>query len=118
MVVTAETLTIETRDETVIRITADGDDAPATYEQLLAVGDPQKVLGRAASIVYVTEEERIEFAGDAELSQASDRFTGQRITYDLRERRVAADAGEDGERMTFTISPSRLRGSGGTDPGT
>ena len=113
MVVTAETLTIRTADDAVTRIVADGDAEPATFVQQLEPGpatDPDlQVRGRASQIVYVTNEERIEFEGEAELSQATDRFEGQRITYDLRERRVNASAGSDGERMTFVLDPARMR---------
>jgi lipopolysaccharide export system protein LptA len=90
MIVTAETLTIRTADDAVTRIVADGDGEPATF-------------------VYVTNEERIEFEGEAELAQSTDRFEGDRITYDLRERRVNARAGSDGERMTFVLDPARMR---------
>ena len=107
LIVTAETLTIETAEDAVTRITADGDADPATFVQQL---DPDlKVQGRAAQIIYFTAEERIEFEGDAELTQASDRFTGNQISYDLQARRVNASAGAEGERMTFTLDPSRLR---------
>lgn len=114
MVVTAQTLTISTDDDAVTRITADGggDDAPATFTQQLEAGpatDPDlQVRGRAAQIVYLTAEERIEFEGDAELSQATDRFEGDRISYDLRARRVNASA-RGGERMIFTLDPTRMR---------
>ena len=107
MIVTAETLRIETRNDEVTRIVADGDEELATFEQQLEVTDPDKVLGRAASIVYRTLEERIEFTGDAELAQSTDRFTGEEISYDLRERKVDASGGE--ERMTFTINPRSVR---------
>ncbi len=112
MVVTAETLTIQTAEDAVTRITADGDDEPATFVQQIEPGpasDPDlQVRGRATQIVYVTTDERIEFEGDAELAQATDRFEGDRISYDLRARRVNASAG-GGERMTFTLDPTRMR---------
>lgn len=112
MVVTAETLTIETADDAVTRITADGDDEAATFVQQIEPGpatDPDlQVRGRAAQIVYLTTDERIEFEGEAELAQATDRFEGERISYDLRARRVNASAG-GGERMTFTLDPTRMR---------
>ncbi|MEE4298368.1 MAG: lipopolysaccharide transport periplasmic protein LptA [Pseudomonadales bacterium] len=121
LVVTAETLTISTDDDAVTRITADGDgdDEPATFTQQIEAGpatDPDlQVRGRAAQIVYLTAEERIEFEGDAELSQATDRFEGDRISYDLRARRVNASAG-GGERMTFTLDPARMRRREGERP--
>ena len=113
LIVTAETLTIETAEDAVTRITADGDADPATFVQQLEPGNPDdpdlKVQGRAAQIIYFTADERVEFEGDAELTQASDRFTGNQISYDLQARRVNANAGAEGERMTFTLDPSRLR---------
>ena len=113
MIVTAEQLTIRTAADEVTRITADGDERPATFVQQIEPGpatDPDlQVRGRAAQIVYLTADERIEFEGDAELAQATDRFEGERISYDLRERRVNASAGDDGGRMTFVLDPARLR---------
>lgn len=119
MVVTAETLTIQTDEDAVTRIVADGDEAPATFVQQIEAGpatDPDlQVRGRASQIVYLTSDERIELEGEAELAQATDRFEGDRISYDLQARRVNASAG-GGERMTFTLDPTRMRRREQSDP--
>lgn len=107
--VTAATLTIQTVEEAVTKITAKGDPdgEPAHYQQLPAAGDPP-VVANAATIVYDTSDARIELDGDAHLSQADDRFEGDHISYDLRARKVAASATRDDGRVNFTIRPDRI----------
>lgn len=117
--VTAETLTIETDEgDTVTRITAEGDPEgePARYQQQPEPAS-ELVQAQARTIVYFTGAERIELSGAARLRQARDEFEGERITYDLRERKVAAEAGRDDERINFTIDPSRTRPRTDGDPG-
>jgi lipopolysaccharide export system protein LptA len=115
--VTAATLTIETDDDdAVTRITAEGEPEgePARYQQQ-PEPDAELVRAQARTIVYFTGDERIELSGKARLRQAQDRFEGDRITYDLRERRVAAQAGREDERVNFTIDPARTRSSADDD---
>lgn len=109
MQVTAATLTIETEDEAVVRITAEGESGgePAHYEQQPAV-DQELVRARARTIVYLTADERIELQGDAHLRQSEDRFEGDLIRYDMQARKVTASSDRDSSRVTFTIAPERL----------
>lgn len=111
--VTADTLVIETEDESVTRITARGaaDGEPARYRQLPAK-DEEPVEANAATIVYLTTDERIELDGNARLSQAEDRFEGDRIVYDLRAQTVAATSTREDSRVNFTIRPERIPGAG------
>ena len=109
MRVTAATLTIETEDEAVVRITARGAEAgePAQYEQQPAV-DQELVHARARTIVYLTADERIELRGNAHLRQSEDQFEGDLISYDMRARKVTASSEGDSGRVNFTIAPERL----------
>jgi lipopolysaccharide export system protein LptA len=109
MQVSAATLTIETEDEAVVRITAEGTQGgePAHYEQKPAV-DQELVRARAGTIVYLTADEHIELRGDAHLRQSEDRFEGDLIRYDMRARKVTASSDRDSGRVTFTIAPERL----------
>jgi lipopolysaccharide export system protein LptA len=109
MRVTAATLTIETERESVTRITAEGapDGEPAHYQQQPTV-DEELVLADARTIVFHTDEDRIELEGDARLRQAEDRFEGDRISYDVRARKVAASSEREDGRVNFTIRPERI----------
>ena len=124
--VTADRLEIRTDRARVTRITAEGaeDGEPARYRQIPREGE-QPVRASAETIVYDTTTETIELSGDARLEQAEDRFEGDRISYDLRTRKVAAEAGRSGAPVRMVIEPSRLReeaaaeeaGSGGDGTG-
>ncbi|MEE4383519.1 MAG: lipopolysaccharide transport periplasmic protein LptA [Pseudomonadales bacterium] len=108
--VTADRLEIQTDRARVTRITAEGaeDGEPARYRQIPREGE-QPVRASAETIVYDTTTETIELSGDARLEQAEDRFEGDRISYDLRTRKVAAEAGRSGAPVRMVIEPSRLR---------
>ncbi|MEE4381863.1 MAG: lipopolysaccharide transport periplasmic protein LptA [Pseudomonadales bacterium] len=121
--VTADRLEIRTDRARVTRITAEGaeDGEPARYRQIPREGE-QPVRASAETIVYDTTTETIELSGDARLEQAEDRFEGDHISYDLRTRKVAAEAGRSGAPVRMVIEPSRLReetgngaGEGGAD---
>ena len=101
--VQAETLTIEFKDEKVVRITAQGE--RASYEQKLQP-DQSTVVADAKTIVYHTQEERIELIGDARLTQDENEFRGERIRYDVRAGKVEATAPPDGA-VEMTLKPTR-----------
>ena len=109
--VRAARLIIETDAQQVQRITAEGDrdqNLPARYEQTPEPG-AEPVRARAHTIIYYTDEGRIELLGAAQLEQAEDRFEGDVISYDLTTRKVAASAGADGAPVRMVIEPARLR---------
>jgi lipopolysaccharide export system protein LptA len=116
--VTADRLEIQTDRARVTRITAEGaeDGEPARYRQIPREGE-QPVRASADTIVYDTTTETIELSGDARLEQAEDRFEGDRISYDLRTRKVAAEAGRSGAPVRMVIEPSRLREETGDGAG-
>ena len=101
--VTADTMTIELEDERVIRVTAEG--RRAHYEQRLAEERPE-VMADADTIVYHTQDERIELRGNARLSQEPNEFSGEIINYDIRAGRVDATATESGG-VRMTLQPAR-----------
>jgi lipopolysaccharide export system protein LptA len=104
MQVTADTMTIEIADEQVVRITAQG--SPSHYRQLLETDEPE-VLADANTIVYHTQEERVELKGNARLRQDPNEFSGELIQYDIRARKVdASSLGSGGVRMTFKPPPA------------
>lgn len=107
--VLAHRLTIHTRDQNVTRIVAEGspDGEPARYRQIPEV-DAAPVQAHARTITYLAGDERVELEGAAHLRQQDDTFSGERITYDIRDRRIAATGGRDGQPVTMTIQPGRI----------
>lgn len=101
--VRADTMTIEIHDEKVVRITAEGQQA--RYEQQLR-SDQSRVIAGATTIVYHTQDERIELIGDASLTQDDNQFRGERIRYDMRAGKIDAAAPVNGS-VEMTFKPSR-----------
>lgn len=106
--VLAHRLTIHTRDQSVTRIVAEGvpDGEPARYRQTPEV-DAAPIRAHARTITYLASEQRVELEGSAHLQQQDDTFAGDRIAYDIRDRRIAASGGRGGEPVTMTIQPGR-----------
>lgn len=106
--VLAHRLTIHTRDQSVTRIVAEGipNGEPARYRQIPEV-DAAPIEAHARTITYLAAEQRVELEGSAHLRQQDDTFAGDRIAYDIRDRRIAASGGRGGEPVTMTIQPGR-----------
>ena len=98
MRVTADEMTVEYRDQKVVSITAHG--SPATYQQQLD-GSRGQVKADARTIVYYTQDERIDLQGEAFLSRGGDEIAGEHIRYDIVEGKVEAESGEQPVRMTL-----------------
>jgi lipopolysaccharide export system protein LptA len=97
--VTADTMTIALADEQVVSITAEGEQAH--YQQRFEADAPE-VRAEADTIVYHTQEERVELRGNARLTQDPNEFSGEVINYDIRAGKVdARSTTSGGVRMTF-----------------
>jgi lipopolysaccharide export system protein LptA len=97
--VTADTMTIALADDQVVSITAEG--KRAHYQQRFEANAPE-VLAEADTIVYHTQEERVELRGNARLTQEPNEFSGEVINYDIRAGKVdARSTASGGVRMTF-----------------
>lgn len=101
--VTADTMTIELDNEQVVRITAVGQ--RAHYQQRLSLDQPE-VLADAETIVYHTQDERVELIGDAHLTQDPNEFSGEVINYDMRAGKVDAKATTPGG-VRMILKPAR-----------
>ena len=101
--VTADTMTIELANERVVKITAEGD--RAHYQQQLEHG-ASEVVANARTIVYFTQEERVELIGMAHLSQEGNEFSGEVIRYDMRAGKVDARA-QTGGGVKMTLQPAK-----------
>lgn len=101
--VTAETLTIDLQDgKKVLRITAE--DTPAHYQQQVEEGK-DLVRARALTIIYHTQDERVDLKGEANLEQEGSTLTGDLIVYDIVAGRVDATA-EREEPVRMVLQPA------------
>ena len=79
---------------------------PATFEQILR-DDDDAALGRALTITYDLVLDQVVLSQNAFLSQGEDQITGDTITYDVKQERVIADAGENQDgRVRIRLTPS------------
>lgn len=102
--VTGEEMTVVWQDKKVIRITATG--TPAHYTQQIKA-DKGQVRADAKTIVYYTQEERLQLEGDAHLNQEGNTISGDLIRYDIVAGKVAA-TGDGPVRMTLQpVSPEQ-----------
>jgi lipopolysaccharide export system protein LptA len=104
MQVSADKMTIELRDKTVVRITAEGNNAH--YQQQLKA-DESMVSANARTITYYTQDERVSLVGDATLTQNNNQFSGATINYDIREGKVDAQAAGEG-KVQMILQPAVL----------
>lgn len=100
--VTADKLTIHTKNGEVTLITAAG--KRARFHQQPEV-DAAPVQGGARSISYFTNEQKVVLEGDAELKQAEDSFRGERIEYDIATKVVNAAGAETSSRVETVVHP-------------
>ncbi len=91
--VEADSLTIDVKNEKVVKITARGSSrsGPSHYEQKLKQNE-SKVLANADTIVYHTKDDFIELIGNAHLSQNNNKFSGDTINYDIEAGKVKASS--------------------------
>ena len=80
--------------------------APARFEQL-AQRDGLPTAGRARLMEYDLTSGVVLMSGDAWLSDGSNEIAGARISYDLRNERVTADADETGQVRLRITPPER-----------
>ncbi len=101
--VTAETMIIELQDgKKVLRITAL--DTPAHYQQQIEEGEAL-VRAEALTIVYHTQDERVDLKGEASLEQEGSLLSGDLIIYDIVAGRVDATAEQDSP-VRMVLQPS------------
>lgn len=100
--VTADEMTVEYENQKVVRIVATGN--PARYKQQLDADD-EEVNADASTIIYYTQEERVDLEGDASLEQEGNTVTGDFIRYDMVDGRIDATASGDG-RVQMELQPA------------
>jgi lipopolysaccharide export system protein LptA len=100
--VTADEMTVEYQDQKVVRIVATGQ--PARYKQQLEAED-ELVNADASTIIYYTQDERVDLKGAASLEQQGNTVTGDFIRYDIVEGKIDATA-EGDNRVRMELQPA------------
>lgn len=99
---TADELTLHTRDGEVVRAIAVG--KPATYRQR-PDGKDHDVEAEALKMEYFADRQQLILIDKALVQQAGDTFRSERIDYDIAADVVKAGAGTPGDRVRITIQP-------------
>ena len=111
--VNAETMTIDLEDgNKVVRITAV--DTPARYQQQIEENEAP-VKAQALTIIYHTQDERVDLKGQANLEQEGSTLTGDLIVYDIVAGRVDASAEQENGPVTMVLQPDVAQQSQSTD---
>ena len=105
--VNADKMTVEYADQKVVRITATGN--PAHYQQQIEA-DEDQVKARSSTIIYHTQEERLDLVGDAYLFQEGNEITGDLIKYDIVAGKVDAQSDSEGP-VRMILQPATRRQS-------
>jgi lipopolysaccharide export system protein LptA len=98
----ADRVTVHQKQAESDRVVAEGD--PVRFQQQPDQGE--LIKGRARKAEYRVDSELLYLMGDAWLSQGSDSFASDRITYDRARALVKAGASAQGQqRVKVTIEP-------------
>ncbi|NOZ52653.1 MAG: lipopolysaccharide transport periplasmic protein LptA [Gammaproteobacteria bacterium] len=101
--VSADVITVFSRDGKLLRITATG--SPVTYQQRSPKND---INAEARQLDYFANEERVVLLDTAKLSQGRNTFSGNRIEYHTRTEVVTAAVSAQGtQRVQVTIHPEK-----------
>ena len=98
----ADEVTVYTEEDALQRIVASGE--PARFRRQRA--GEKEIHGEARRLDYRAAGEHLLLQDQAWLTQGGNRFSGQRIEYDMPRERVTAAQAEDGsQRVRVTIQP-------------
>lgn len=75
----------------------------ARFSQLTATGE--KMEAQAERIRYFSDQDAIEFDGQAEVKRAADKVSSDHIRYDLRAEQILAGESEGTGRVRIVIQP-------------
>lgn len=78
---------------------------PARFENMRRKIDKKPVNGRAETIYYTYETDRVVLTGDATITSEESAFSGSEIIYDLDSGKVIA-SGNKSQRVNMTIQPN------------
>lgn len=101
---TADELTVTTKDGDIIKSIAVGQ--PATYRHR-PDNKPDDVEAEALRIEYYADQQKVILLKNARVQQAGDTFRSDRIHYDIAQDKVNAGDGSPGDRVRITIQPKK-----------
>ncbi len=102
MQIRADEVTVYTKEDALQRIVATGE--PVHFRQQRE--GEKEIHGEARRLDYRADDEHLLLQDQAWLTQGGNRFSGQRIEYDMLRERVTAAQAEDGsQRVRVTIQP-------------
>ncbi|HEB93866.1 MAG TPA: lipopolysaccharide transport periplasmic protein LptA [Gammaproteobacteria bacterium] len=102
MQIRADEVTVYTEEDALKRIVANGE--PVRFRRQRE--GEKEIRGEARRLDYRANDEHLLLQDQAWLTQGGNRFSGQRIEYDMpRERVTAAQAGDGSQRVKVTIQP-------------
>ena len=102
ILIEADRVEVHQRQAESDKVVAEGD--PVRFQQ--QPEDGELIKGRAKQAEYRVDSELLHLIGDAYLSQGSDSFASDRITYDRARALVKAGASAQGQqRVRVTIDP-------------
>ncbi len=102
MVIKAERIKVELKNNALFRITGSG--APIRFQQLTE--NNELLRGQSDQISYNTETSEITFKGNAALERPGQKFTGHSINYNMTELTFKAAGNEKG-RVSIILQPGR-----------
>jgi len=79
---------------------------PARFENLRRKTDKEPVKGRASTIYYSYDSDRVVLTGNAIITSEESEFSGPEITYDLNTGEVTA-SGNRSKRVNMTMQPKK-----------
>jgi len=98
---TAGRAEVSVREGTLERIVLEG--TPARFQ--LETERQGTVQGRARRIEYQAEAQRLQLLGEGTVQRATDTLSAERISYDLTQDLISADAPEGNGRVRVTLQP-------------
>jgi lipopolysaccharide export system protein LptA len=102
MRITADKLTVHSRNKAVEKVIAEGE--PATFKQR-PDGKELDVKGKALRIEYYADTDNAIFIEQAVLEQEGNTFRSNRIVYDLTKDLVDAGTPSGGDRVKIILQP-------------
>jgi lipopolysaccharide export system protein LptA len=102
LTILASTMLIFKTDETLNRVTAEGDPVKFTKERS---AEEKEIRGQALQLEYDAQKDILELKKEAKLWQEQDQFSGDYIQYNIQQELVHASKGPSDERVRVIIHP-------------
>lgn len=103
MIIEAHKMTLKQSDNQVSAEIDGGVSKLARFSQLTATGE--RMEAQAQRIRYFSDQDAIEFDGQAQVKRAADKVSSDHIRYDLRAEQILAGESEGTGRVRIVIQP-------------